>query len=111
MRNNEVAHERLLPVFAALGDRTRLVLIERLSGGQSHSIAELREGLNLSHQGVTKHLRVLEQAGLVMGAKVGRERRYQGDLAQLQTAQNYLQHVAGQWQDALTRLKDFVESE
>lgn len=111
MRTNEVVHKRLLPVFAALGDRTRLVLIERLSGGESHSIAELREGLNLSHQGVTKHLQVLEQAGLVMGAKVGRERRYQGDLAQLQAAQNYLQHVAGQWEGALARLKDFVESE
>ena len=101
--------DSLLPVFAALADRTRLTLIERLSAGESHSIAELTAGLNITHQGVTKHLKVLEGAGLVAASKLGRERRYQAQFEELARAQAYLAYVGQQWDAALLRLKAAVE--
>ena len=96
-------------VFAALGDTTRLQLVHRLAAGEPRSIAQLAEGLGLTHQGVTKHLNVLENAGLVSGSKVGRERRFVGEPAALHQAQSYLSEVAALWDDALLRLKQFVE--
>ncbi len=103
------AAEQLTPVFAALGDVTRIQLVDRLGQGEPRSIAQLAEGLGLSHQGVTKHLKVLEGAGLVRGDKVGRERRYVGTSEQLHAARAYLDDVAGQWDAALQRLQAFVE--
>ena len=64
------------PVFAALGDATRLELVTRLSDGQVRSIAQLSDGFSLTRQGITKHLRVLERAGIVRSSRVGRESRF-----------------------------------
>ncbi len=99
----------LTVVFAALGDPTRLELVARLGSGQSRSIAQLAEGLELTHQGVTKHLRVLEQAGLVMSQRSGREKQFTCVAEPIHDARNYLDAVADQWDAALLRLKDFVE--
>ena len=63
-------------VFAALGDRTRLHLVDRLSDGRARSIADLTEGAAITRQAVTKHLRVLERAGVVEAERVGRESRF-----------------------------------
>ena len=70
--------EEISPLFAALGDATRLRLVHKLGEDSPQSIAQLADGLGLTHQGVTKHLRVLEGAGLVSGRKVGRERQTTG---------------------------------
>ncbi len=99
----------LAPVFAALGDVTRLQLIDRLAAGEPRSIAQLADGLELSHQGVTKHLKVLEGAGLVHGHKVGRERHFVCEPQRLHEAEVYLADVGRLWEDALLRLKQFVE--
>ncbi|MEQ8701404.1 MAG: winged helix-turn-helix domain-containing protein [Bauldia litoralis] len=99
----------LAPVFAALGDRTRLSLLTRLSDGQARSIAALSAGTALTRQAVTKHLRVLEKAGLVCRDRVGRESRYAFRAAPLADARSYLDEVSAQWDDALGRLKAFVE--
>src|SRR5690242_11921113 len=64
------------PIFAALGDATRLQIVTRLSDGQARSIARLTDGLGLTRQGVTKHLRVLQDAGLVSSIRVGRESQF-----------------------------------
>jgi DNA-binding transcriptional ArsR family regulator len=98
------------PVFAALGDATRLVLVSRLIDGRSRSIAQLTDGLSLTRQGVTKHLRVLEQAGIVNSSRVGRESRYTYVSKPIEQARSYLETVSAQWDDALSRLKDFIES-
>ena len=98
------------PVFAALGDTTRLALVARLSDGQPRSIAQLTEGLDQTRQGVTKHLRVLEQAGLVASRRVGRESRFVVAPPRLAAARDYLARVSQQWDDALGRLKAFVET-
>lgn len=97
------------PVFAALGDTTRLGLIARLSDRQPRSIAQLSEGLVLSRQGVRKHLAILESAGVVTSERVGREHRFAIDSRGLAVARGYLDRVAGQWDDAIDRLKGFVD--
>ena len=97
------------PVFAALGDATRLELITRLSDGRSHSIAELTGGLDLTRQGVTKHLRVLQKAGIVNSHRVGRESHFTFSPKAIDQVRSYLETVPKQWDDALSRLQSFVE--
>lgn len=98
------------PIFAALGDATRLELVSRLNDGQARSIAELTEGLSLTRQGVTKHLRVLERAGIVSSSSVGRESKFTYVPEPIKHVRSYLDTVSVQWDDALSRLKTFVES-
>ena len=97
------------PVFAALGDPTRLALLARLSDGQARSIAGLSVGSSLTRQALTKHLRVLEGAGLVVSERTGRETRFAYRPEPVQEARAYLDRVAAQWDDALHRLRAFVQ--
>jgi DNA-binding transcriptional ArsR family regulator len=99
------------PVFAALGDATRLRLVTRLSDGEPRSITQLTGGLGLTRQGVTKHLRVLEEAGLVSSIRIGRESRFAFTPEPVARARSYLDTVSLQWDDALGRLQHFVEGE
>jgi len=96
-------------IFAALGDPTRLALVSRLKDGSARSIAELCAGARMSRQAVTKHLRVLENVGLVGAARFGRESRFALNPEPLRDAAAYLEGVSAQWDDALARLKNFVE--
>lgn len=96
-------------VFAALGDRTRLRLLARLSDGGSRSIAALSQDSELTRQAVTKHLRVLEAAGLVAKVRAGRESRFQYRPEPLVEAKAWLERISGQWDEALGRLRDLVE--
>jgi DNA-binding transcriptional ArsR family regulator len=97
-------------LFAALGDKTRLLLVTRLSGGEPHSISELTAGSRLTRQAVTKHLRVLENVGIVRSRRAGRESRYHFDPKPLVETRAYLDFVSKQWDQALARLKAFVEN-
>ena len=97
------------PVFAALGDPTRLELVARLADRQAHSITSLGDGLPLSRQAVRKHLHVLEDAGVIVGERSGREHRFRVRQDSLAPAQQYLERVAAQWEDAALRLKAFIE--
>ena len=97
------------PVFAALGDETRLSLVAKLCGGQPHSISQLTEGSKLTRQAITKHLRVLERAGIVHSVRTGRESRFQFDRQPIEGLKEYLDFVSEQWDQALARLKSFVE--
>ena len=96
-------------VFAALGDTTRLELVSRLSDGQQHSIVKLADGLRLTRQGVTKHLQVLKQAGIVSCRKVGRENRFTIQPDPIAKARDYLTRASAQWDDAIGRLRGLVE--
>ena len=95
-------------VFAALGDATRLRLVELLSDGQSRSIQELSSGSPISRQAMTKHLRVLEDARLVRSARSGREVRFRLEQAELEHARDFLAKVGAQWEDALARLSNHI---
>ena len=97
------------PVFAALGDQTRLSLVAKLSGGEPRSISQLTEGSTLTRQAITKHLRVLEQAEIVHSVRAGREKRFEFDPEPIEEARKYLDLVSQQWDHALSRLKAFVE--
>jgi DNA-binding transcriptional ArsR family regulator len=97
------------PVFAALGDETRLSLLTKLCGGQAQSITQLTEGSRLTRQAITKHLRVLEKAEIVRCVPAGRERRFEFDPGPIAEIKHYLDLVSEQWDQALSRLKSFVE--
>ena len=97
------------PIFAALGDRTRLSLLMRLSDGQTRSIAKLSTDTSLTRQAVTKHMHVLETAGLVSSIRIGRETQFAYRPEPVMAAKSYLDAVAAQWDDALSRLRSLVE--
>jgi len=98
------------PVFAALGDATRLALMNRLTTGRPHSIAQLALGLPVTRQAVTKHLEVLSHAGLVRDFRQGRERLWQPEAKRLDEARLYLDTISRRWDEALARLRTFVET-
>lgn len=97
------------PVFAALGDETRLAIVARLSAGGPRSISGLTEGTSVTRQAVTKHLHVLAGAGLVRGVRRGRERVWELEARRLEEARQYLAEISRHWDVALERLKKFVE--
>jgi len=97
-------------VFAALGDETRLTLVAKLSSGQPYSISQLTRGSRLTRQAITKHLRVLENVGIVRSTRRGRESRFRFDPQPIEGMKEYLDSVSQQWDHTLARLKSFVES-
>jgi DNA-binding transcriptional ArsR family regulator len=99
------------PLFAALGDETRLRLIAALCVGGAMSITQLTFGTEISRQAVTKHLGVLSAAGLVRDVKIGRERLWEFEPSQLDEARRSLELIGQQWDHALARLKLAVESD
>jgi DNA-binding transcriptional ArsR family regulator len=96
-------------VFAALGDPTRLALLDRLSAGPARSITELSSGADITRQAVTRHLEVLEAAGLVSKARAGRESRFAYRAEPVDEAKAYLNAVGARWEGALARLKALAE--
>jgi DNA-binding transcriptional ArsR family regulator len=97
------------PVFAALGDETRLHLVGRLCEDGPQSIAKLTEGTDVTRQAVTKHLRVLATAGVVHGSRDGRESVWQIEPRRLEAARRSLDLISRQWDAALDRLRALVE--
>jgi DNA-binding transcriptional ArsR family regulator len=98
------------PVFAALGDENRLRLLARLAGGPL-SISRLTAGSGITRQGVTKHLRVLAGAGLVRSSRRGKESLWRLERRRLEEARRSLDLISHQWDQALSKLKLFVEQE
>lgn len=96
-------------IFAALGDPTRLSLVSKLIDRQPHSISTLASDTHISRQAITKHLRVLENVGLVVNQKAGRESLYELDTKPLESIQEYLAVIANEWDKSLGALKAFVE--
>jgi DNA-binding transcriptional ArsR family regulator len=99
------------PIFAALGDETRLQLVTRLSAGQPMSIAQLSAGSSVTRQAITKHLQVLADAGLARSQRHGRERIWELEPRRIDEARRCLDLISKQWDEALGRLKMFVEGE
>lgn len=97
-------------MFAALGDETRLRVVTRLCEEGPLSITRLTEGTNVTRQAVTKHLRVLEDAGVVQSAREGRENVWQLEPRRLAEARRLLDVISLEWDDTLERLRAFVEA-
>jgi DNA-binding transcriptional ArsR family regulator len=98
-------------VFAALGDQTRLSLLAKLCDGRRFSISQLTDGSRITRQAVTKHLHVLEKAGIVHGVRRGRESLFEFSPRPIEEIKDYLDLVSRQWDRSLSRLKSFVETE
>ena len=96
-------------LFAALGDKTRLRIVSRLCDDGPMSITTLTAGSNVTRQAITKHLRVMARAGLVRSKRHGRESIWQLDRRRLKDASHYLDMISKQWDEALARLRGFVE--
>jgi DNA-binding transcriptional ArsR family regulator len=99
------------PLFAALGDETRLRLVSRLCNEGPQSISRLTEnaGAEVTRQAITKHLRLMHDVGLVKETRQGRESIWQLETRQIELASGYLDQISQQWDEALVRLKAFVE--
>jgi DNA-binding transcriptional ArsR family regulator len=111
-RHNERREARPVnsaPLFAALGDRTRLRIVARLCSGGPMSITRLTSGSRITRQAISKHLCVLHAAGVVRSKRRGRERLWQLERRSLREARRYLDVISGQWDEALARLRDLVE--
>jgi len=96
-------------VFAALGDKTRLALVARLCSGEAASISQLADDSKLTRQAITKHLGVLERAGIVSSAQSGRERLFSFEPDPLEELQQYLASVSKQWEQTSGRRKSHAE--
>jgi DNA-binding transcriptional ArsR family regulator len=103
-RLNDIA-----PVFAALGDPTRLRIVTRLCKDGPLSITRLSESAPVTRQAITKHLRALAGAGLLRDSRVGRERLWAFEPKRLGQARQCLEQISLQWDAALERLKAHVE--
>jgi DNA-binding transcriptional ArsR family regulator len=110
-RADAAALEDSAPVFAALGDQTRLRLVARLGREGPLSISRLTDGAGVTRQAVTKHLRVLAGAGLARGLRQGREQRWQLEATPLDEARRSLERISQRWDEALGRLKAAVEGD
>jgi DNA-binding transcriptional ArsR family regulator len=105
----DAALQRSAPIFAALGDATRLHVVSRLSGDGPLSISQLTEGTEVTRQAITKHLEVLAGAGVVRDFRQGRERMWELRTQQLEQARRALDLISAQWDDALERLRAALE--
>jgi DNA-binding transcriptional ArsR family regulator len=102
-------HAQSATIFAALGDETRLRLVGRLSNDGPLSITHLTTGTDVTRQAITRHLRVMERVGIVRSARHGREIIWQLEERRLKDARIYLDRISKQWDEALGRLKKYVE--
>ncbi|WED42417.1 ArsR/SmtB family transcription factor [Legionella cardiaca] len=98
-------------IFAALGDQIRWSLVLRLGKGTPQSISQLTQGSNLTRQAITKHLKILQNANIVHCTRAGRESLFTLEAQTFNDMKNYLDFVARQWDQALSRLKAFVEND
>jgi DNA-binding transcriptional ArsR family regulator len=98
------------PLFAALGDETRLDLLMRLAAGGPGSITRLSAKSKVTRQAISKHLDVLSDAGLVRSTRRGRERVWDLAPERLADANEYLTRISGMWDEAIDRLRAFVEA-
>ena len=99
------------PLFAALGDETRLSILVRLGEQGPRSATRLAEDVDVSRQAVTKHLKILEAAGLAGNWRRGRERIWELRPDPLERIGRDLQRISARWDTALLRLRAMVEQE
>ena len=99
-------------VFAALADPNRRALLTALAETGASTATELGTRLGITRQGVTKHLDLLEEAGLVTSsAGTGRRVLYRHRTEPLKIAQSYLAALAADWDNALERLTTYLEEQ
>ena len=98
-------------ILGALGDRTRRSLLQAVAEQGPLTATELATPSGISRQAVSKHLGVLEQAGLVRAVRVGREARYEVVPGSLTPAAAWLERVGRAWDDRLIRLRRHLDED
>jgi DNA-binding transcriptional ArsR family regulator len=111
MSQSRLSPSRAAPLFAALGDETRLRIVTRLCREGPLSLARLSEGASISRQAVTKHLDALSGAGIIVGEQSGRMCLWRLQTARLAEVRRYLDEISMQWDEAIVRLQAFVEND
>lgn len=99
------------PPFAALGDPIRRQILELLAQGEAKTPTELADLLPITRQGVSKHLNILEQAGLVQVRQVGREKHYSVNPEALDAGVRWMQAIAAQWDKRLQALLQYLSED
>jgi DNA-binding transcriptional ArsR family regulator len=100
-------HDPLSATFAALADPTRRAILARLALGET-TVTELAEPFDMSLPAVSKHLKVLERAGLVTRGREAQWRPCKLDTAPMKEAFGWLDHYRRFWEDSLDRLDDYL---
>ncbi|MGD1053597.1 MAG: metalloregulator ArsR/SmtB family transcription factor [Candidatus Dormibacteria bacterium] len=97
-------HDPLSRAFSALADPTRRAILQRLAGGEA-GVVELAEASTLTQPAITKHLKVLERAGLVGRGRDGQRRPARLQIEGLIPVDDWLRHAHAEWSDRLDRLE------
>ena len=100
--------DRLSPVFAALADPTRRAILARLSSGET-SVTELAGPFKMSLPAISKHLKVLERAGLITRTREAQWRPCKLDAGPLKEAANWVEHYRHFWEASLDRLDEYLK--
>ena len=111
VRRPEPKLKAAAPLFAALGDETRLRLVIFLSAAGPSSTATLTAHVDVTRQAVAKHLRVMKEAGLVSSVYQGRDSVWQIEPSQLAEAQRCIETISARWDQAIERLRAMVETD
>ena len=93
----------------ALSDPLRIEILDRVSTGSEITVSQLAAVVPITRQAVTRHVKTLEEAGLITGSRQGRENRYRVDLMPLDEAGRWLDARARSWDEALSRLARYLE--
>ena len=100
--------DRLSTTFSALADPTRRAILARLVSGEA-SVTELAAPFQMSLPAVSKHLKVLERAGLVARSREAQWRRCRLEAGPLKDAADWLDHYRRFWEQSLDRLEDYLD--
>ncbi|MCQ2004522.1 ArsR/SmtB family transcription factor [Rhizobium sp. NRK18] len=100
-------NEQLSQVFAALGDPTRLAMIERLSRGEA-TVQELMEPFDISPPAISRHLKVLEQAGLITRGRAAQTRPCQLAPGRLQEVADWTVRMRSFWDESFDRMDEYL---
>ena len=104
---NLQATDTLSPIFSALADPTRRAILARLARGEA-SVGELSEPFAMSGPAVSKHLKVLERAGLISRGREAQSRPAKLEAAALKAATAWLEDYRRHWEQAFDRLDDYL---
>lgn len=109
LKNRTEELSKAVPIFAALGDPIRLAIVARLGKDGPLPTIALKQGAGVTRQGLTKHLHLLEDAGLVSSDRQGRDRQWRLQAQRLAAVRDYLDRISAQWDLRLEQLRAFVE--
>jgi len=108
-QRSNIRASSVAPAFAALGDPTRLKMLQRLGREGPQNITSLAAKVDITHQAVSKHLRVLENAQLISSTRDGRDRIWTLETDAMKDLHTFLNDISGQWDNALKALRKMVE--